>query len=740
MKELHRPPRPPRDQTSAQARYITDNTNAAQRLRAVADDEPHTILRPILNRPEPTMSLTSYVSESDLFRQVVKRRTLKHPTAAAFNRKDWLQAFAALSDPGRRDLDLLLAAVYLGDAIVKLRAELPAILSEPFTREGGTLLLVAMANEQFLVVMRKSIRSGRRLARAGGMANLEEMAQRLIPSPTGQSMSGDDLVTHLIDTLPHWLHHLRELPADKPSKPIAKPFEAARNALMAASIERGLRDLWHQILWEGRAIVVEDDARHVVAHDEALDERWLTWGLREQANKAWEVITDMGAVTAAGRDAPPAVPVQPRTVVGVERIGGRKPRIVIGRADGRSPRQRAHVSERDMLQRLYTGIFLDQPLPATGELRLTCRELCRAWWLLKDLGEVLIAEIGSRTISDEHSMRMAACTWPVETIENAMVDALGIGTERAKAILRFFILDPPSTSSLFDQSLWWTPLVSAAHGRSHLLLAPLFIGDPVRLVEHWLEVGGISDQRKVKGRGLPFESHVRAKLSSRITGNCLVKDGNVLLHGLKRKGESEEIDLLVRIGGTVLVGEVKCFLSPVEPSDRFNYLLALEDAAGQARRKLAWVDQNRATTLAALGIDESGAAKTALLPVVVLNQGIGIGLSVDGVPIVDLHYLSLLLGSSTYQAETGFTAGGVAGAVFTFYRSQGELEARLRSLLNDPPPLRRYSGAIDWKVEPFPSPDGKPLLIHVPRLVATPANPGAASAIENALNRNVDRT
>jgi hypothetical protein len=35
LKELHRPPPPQRGQTSAQLRYLTANTTAAQRLRAL---------------------------------------------------------------------------------------------------------------------------------------------------------------------------------------------------------------------------------------------------------------------------------------------------------------------------------------------------------------------------------------------------------------------------------------------------------------------------------------------------------------------------------------------------------------------------------------------------------------------------------------------------------------------------------------------------------------------------------
>ncbi|MDQ2892459.1 MAG: hypothetical protein M3R64_05135 [Pseudomonadota bacterium] len=40
LKELHRPPSSPRCQTSAQARYLTANTNPAQRLRAVGAKLP----------------------------------------------------------------------------------------------------------------------------------------------------------------------------------------------------------------------------------------------------------------------------------------------------------------------------------------------------------------------------------------------------------------------------------------------------------------------------------------------------------------------------------------------------------------------------------------------------------------------------------------------------------------------------------------------------------------------------
>jgi hypothetical protein len=46
LKELHRPPPSPRVKTSTRARYVTDNTNAAQRLRAVGRNPTSRCLRP----------------------------------------------------------------------------------------------------------------------------------------------------------------------------------------------------------------------------------------------------------------------------------------------------------------------------------------------------------------------------------------------------------------------------------------------------------------------------------------------------------------------------------------------------------------------------------------------------------------------------------------------------------------------------------------------------------------------
>jgi hypothetical protein len=396
---------------------------------------------------------------------------------------------------------------------------------------------------------------------------------------------------------------------------------------------------------------------------------------------------------------------------------------VVGRANGLSERQRIHVIERDMLQRLYTGLFLDAPLPLFGDLEVTCRELSNAWWVLGDLAWQMMEEVKDRRLSSPEALAAAALTVKVSDLSETLAMALGIQQTRSRSIVEIFICDPSQPSTLFPNSLWTTPLLPAAGDRCHIVLAPLLAGEPIRRIEAWLERGGISDQRRLGGRGKPFEAHVRDVIGKRLAENSLITDYVVLPTELKRVDGSEEVDFLARIGNTLIVGEVKCFLAPVEPMDRFNYLNAIDDAAEQTQRKCNWIDTNRIDVLPKLGVaDSERLAAIHLVPVVILNRGYGFGLDLDGVAVTDLHFLSLLLGEGEYAGDTRVERGSIMGAPVKLYDSQAALERGLHSLLTRPRPLQRYRGTISWTTEPFPTSTGRPFVIELPRLTGEPFN------------------
>ena len=228
--------------------------------------------------------------------------------------------------------------------------------------------------------------------------HLEMLAQNVVRNAGGQRFRADEYVTLLVDSLPHWLHHLWQIPPGTRAPILNDPYSSGARSIQIASIERGLRDLWHSVVWEGHELSAHNGEFVIRPRDRKLAEKWLVWYLRDSANMFSEAMLDAAVAKVAGGRLPPVVPAIERTVTKIERLNGRKRRLVVGRANGLSEKQRRHVSEIDMLKRLYVGLFLDMPLPRFGALGLTCGDLCRAWWVIGDLVELMIDEVGDRRI------------------------------------------------------------------------------------------------------------------------------------------------------------------------------------------------------------------------------------------------------------------------------------------------------------------------------------------------------
>lgn len=680
-----------------------------------------------LRWPRTAMSRYSYrmqwsdLPESELARQL-KAKTLEHPTNAAFDGKAWRSALDALAAPTERDVDLTLAAIYFGKELVELRRTGIPLTTEGFNRPRLARLLAAFANQQYLT-LRNKITKELKAQKDGGIFDMERAQQLLVEGAGGQQMAPDDLITYLVDSLPHWLFHIWQVPDDVPSQEPQEAIQFAARASQIVSIEHSLRQLWLNALWTGTTLFKDGEALVDTPRDRVLAERWFIFDQRQIMLMMAEHHIDAGASIVAGGKLPPVVPAVPRTVIRMERPPSGNRKFITGRASGVKPEQRDHVSERNMLERLYTGLFMGETLPRSPGGQLTCRELSAAWWVLTDLARLAANDLGSPWMADDNAVGRFALTIERQNLVAVLSDCLSIGEDRAGGIVDWFTCDPADTSRIFARSFWSEPLLpEPGSERRHIVLAPLLVGSPVKRIEAWMERGGISDSRGIKGRGKPFERHVRTALAEAVGGNELLTDAVVAEHGLKRKNNSEEIDLLIRVGDVVIVGEVKCFVAPSEPIEKHNQLDNLAKATAQAENKRIWAEANRDVIAAVLGISDPGRTATLTIqPIVVLNHSFGIGLERDGVPIVDLHYLRLLLSSGSYQGDTRFERGiGMAYQLVELYKSQSDLQARLDDLLRDPPPLKRYENTLRWRRLPFRTSDGRSFFIELPAFGEVP--------------------
>jgi hypothetical protein len=667
--------------------------------------------------------------ESELAQQL-KSRKLEHPTSAAFDGHAWRVALEALSAPTERDLDLSLAAIHYGRELASLRQTAIPLTTEGYNRSRLLRLLAAFANQQYLTLSTKLLKKLKAQKR-GSNFDMERAQQLLIKGAGEQEMTPDDLVTYLVDSLPHWLFHIWNVADDASSEESPQAIQFAARASHIVSIEHSLRSLWLNALWTGTTLVKDGDALIDTPRDRALAERWFVFDQRQMMLMAAEHHIDAGASIIAGGKLRPVEPAIPRTVIRMERQPSGNRKFITGLASGVKQEQRDHVSERDMLERFYTGLFLDETLPKSPGGKLTCRELSSAWWIMKDLARLAANDLGVAWLADDKAVGRFALTIERKDLAAIFTDCLAIDNENALGIVDWFTCDPGNTARIFAKSFWSEPLLpEPGTERRHIILAPLLVGSPVKRVEAWMERGGISDSKGIKGRGKPFEQYVRAALAAAVSENQLLNDVIVAKHGLKSKHGSEEIDLLVRIGQAVIVGEVKCYVAPSEPLENHNHLDNLSKATAQAENKRVWAEANREIVAAALGIEDPvRAAALTIYPLVIINHGFGMGFERQGVPIVDLHYFELLLSTGSYQGDTRFERGiGMAFESVELYKSQAHLEIKLDDLLRNPPPLKRYANTLRWRRVPFLTSNSRPFFIEMPAL---------AEAVTPNLLRNI---
>ena len=440
--------------------------------------------------------------------RMLRAKRLEHPTSASFDAAAWSSALDGLEDATGRDADLAAAAIFLGGEVDELRRSAIPLTTRGFNRSGLVRLMVAFANQQYLTVKDQVLR--RLKAQGRGVMNMDSAQNMLIEGAGGQRMLPDDLITYLVDSLPHWLFHIWQVADDAPSNEPASAAGFAARTNQIVSVEHSLRQLWLNALWVGTKLEEDGGTLVDVPIDRPMAERWFVFDQRQAMLMMAEHHIDADAGIVAGGKLPPVQPAIPRTAIRMERppTGNRK--FVTGRTRGTRPEQRDHVSERDLLERLYVGLFLDETLPRSPGGDLTCRELCAAWWVLSDLAHLAMADLGDLGMADDRAVGRFSLAMERRDLAAILADCLGIDASRAAGIVSWLTCDPAATGRMFDKSFWAEPLVpDPCSDPLHLLLAPLLSGSPVKRVEAWMEKGGISDSRGIKGKGKPYEGAVK---------------------------------------------------------------------------------------------------------------------------------------------------------------------------------------------------------------------------------------
>ncbi|MBW4331376.1 hypothetical protein KY084_10885 [Stakelama sp. CBK3Z-3] len=640
--------------------------------------------------------------DSTIFRHLTGKAkpALIHPTNTAFDPAGWKAVVDAIGDEplSPRDMLLMQVAMLIGVQNAILRHRYTSKLFAGFAPDQVLTLALANANRGYLVIKFKAdVAAAAAFEAAGGRPlDFGAISQLLIEPAPGQSpATADDLNNSFVDTLPHWFALARDI-TEGSRAPGEDLGGIAQRAGACLSLEHAFRSIWQEALWEPWRFGQGADGYVMVPDDTDWMAGWRVWDLREQSlhlqgamlNRQLEKRIPNAYLTRS----------LARTVTAID-LDAVPPTLTV--AAPSEQQAAAHRMSIDAVSDAYTFVFADQVVGAPG---VTVALLSEAVLVLQDLAVAALPEEYDPVAPDWTIMERLACKLPRATLIEALRDTLGIGLALAEACIAFLTVDPAADlGELFRIGLWHKPLVAMADGEHVLIAAGALIwGSPIRRTERWLQATGGDDLSKTPN-GLIYEAQVRTLAEQALRENTLFASTDWCVSHLPKGKAKEEVDLLVRIGNRVLVGEIKCFLGPSEPSECYNYVRKLEKAADQARRKSDWLATQPALLDALLG----GSGALEIVPLVIVNQSNGVGLVLDGCQVTDAHFLQIVLGDGDYHRGAKFENDEpIEFNVETLYATVKEAEERLTRIFAEHLGVQRYRDAVRWTTNVIPLGDG----------------------------------
>jgi hypothetical protein len=340
------------------------------------------------------------------------------------------------------------------------------------------------------------------------------------------------------------------------------------------------------------------------------------------------------------------------------------------------------VLARHGIETSHIEDFLDVELP--NQPGLTLNHLLDAFEALHSLAIKLRSKLAARLRKNEEAGRTGTLRTVLdmapeilaEDLVRLVAKAAGMDRIRARNAIAFLTYEGKARDGV-----WAKPLIAVRNGFVVLALDAIHRPNAERMLDHWLIDGGLSASE----RGPRFEAYARRSLAAAAMSNPrLAQSFRVCPRPavIGPKGQSRDIDLLMRLGSTVFIGELKCKVFPVTPKDLRWHLDEIERAAGQAKLR-AELARDALPELAAKLEFRGSSGDLEVVPFVMINSEVGIGRAVGGVPVIDLNSLLNYLRDGALGMASD--DDGRSRVLVDYYRTAAEAERNMRLYLEETP-------------------------------------------------------
>jgi hypothetical protein len=370
-----------------------------------------------------------------------------------------------------------------------------------------------------------------------------------------------------------------------------------------------------------------------------------------------------------------------------------------------------------------TDIF-HEPIPVFGDEAITLSDLVEAALLLGSLARLVVDEL--LALPPSAKPRQFAAPLAVSDL----CDLLGhLGWHRSKRqrVISFFTYRGAS----YD-GVWSKPLVASDEDHVIPVLSALAAPNLYRSAEVWLADAG-GDQLQ-QTRGAHFEARARTAVTKAIEKQALTdKVAMAAPWSVKINGARQDVDLALRIGTTVFVAEAKLKRFPAAPREAGRWMMELIKGAGQAKRRTDFLGAHPQSAAQATSFGGRAQALT-FRPFVLVSGFFGSGVSVDGVPVIDLDSLVEFFHPGCFPISGELRPGSIIQSTRSvpYWRRGDDLARAFAAYLQEPVRVRAIEAAL--KPQPrligFQASDGREIHITEPFVDPEPFTLAAAEQLQ----------
>lgn len=274
----------------------------------------------------------------------------------------------------------------------------------------------------------------------------------------------------------------------------------------------------------------------------------------------------------------------------------------------------------------------------------------------------------------------------------------GYSFKKTKQILEFLEFD-----GTVSRDLWCHPVISI-DDKYAILTSSLVTPSIVRVVEHWL----VELEIEMQDKGLQFEQTVIDEVNASVAKNQFVDDYNECVSKrFKLKNGEEEIDLLLRIGNLIVLGEAKSIVTTDSPISQFRAVETLRKASDQAKRKSQFVLDNTEEIFERLDWKYNAQEEYKVICCVLNSSRIFAGLTIDDVPVCDKSILTRYFSDNLFPIVSKLkddNTGEIHLAWYELYSNSNELLQNLDRYLRSPPQITEISDDFEYKSISIPIP------------------------------------